>query len=101
MDESNRVKVVEFKGWWNPKRKTVVQQTCKYLTDFEGDNYIFMINHGTKNIEAAYKLIVEAAATGYKKNTWKVHKISSFVYFTSIHKHRAKDKTIYHFIFNT
>jgi hypothetical protein len=98
--DDDELKVVEFKGWWNHKKKTVVQQTCNYLTDFEGDGYIFMINHTKTNIEEAYKLIVRDRATGYKQNSWKPHKVAAFVYFTSIHKHRAKEKLIYHFIYN-
>ena len=92
--------VIEFKGWWNPKRNMVVQQACKYLTDFEGDAYIFLINDKKTNIERDYKKIVEDRATGYLKGTWASHKVSSFVYFTTKHKSGAKEKTIFHFIYN-
>lgn len=94
------LKIIEFKGWWNPKRKTVIQQTCKYLTDFEGDAYIFMINHKKVSIESMYKLIVEDRASGYITSTWASHKVSSFSYFTSEHQLGAKKKMIYHFIYN-
>jgi hypothetical protein len=94
------LKIIEFKGWWNPKRKTIVQQTCNYLTDFEGDAYIFMINHTKNNIERQYREIVEDQTTGYIKNTWTSHKVSSFVYFKSEHQHGAKKKILYHFIYN-
>lgn len=48
-------KVIEFKGWWNYDKKEIAFQVSKYLTDFEHEGYILMINDQVKDISAQYK----------------------------------------------
>jgi hypothetical protein len=96
-------KVMEFKGWWNTDKKGSVQQVINYLTDFEGEGYIFMINHlDKKDISKSYRKLIEDPKTGYHSNSWEEHPIenSTISYFLSKHRLGIKTKTIYHLIFN-
>lgn len=87
-------KIIEFKGWWNPHKKQIIQQLYKYLTQFEGEGYIVMINDSKKPILNQYKKIVTGQETGYCKNTWKLlnHKPGDFQYYKSEHQLAQKRK---------
>ena len=96
-------KIIEFKGWWNQDKKKSPQQICNYLTDFEKEGYIFMINHlEKKEIAADYKELITQPSMNYIVDSWKEHKFENtdMVYYESKHKFAVKTKTIYHFIFN-
>jgi hypothetical protein len=96
-------KIIEFKGWWNHKKEDVASQICGYLTDFEKDGYIFMINDlKQKDITKEYKEIILSEKSNYIQESWIVHnyKNTDFKYFESKHKFSTKEKIIYHFIFN-
>lgn len=101
--KENGDKIIEFKGWWNQTKTKTVEQVCSYLTDFETDGYIVMINHNkNKDISEEYKQIILNDNSGFAQNSWEQHKIKNtdLYYFKSTHKYRIKEKIIYHFIFN-
>ena len=94
-------KVIEFKGWWNDKRKEVIQQTCKYLTEFEEEAFTFIINHSGNSIIEEYKSIVENADTGIVGELTEVvsEPNKNYKYYRSTHNYNGSSKVIYHFIF--
>ena len=96
-------KIVEFKGWWNQDKKSSPEQICSYLTDFENNGYIFMINHlKSKDISGDYKSLVTQSNQNFIAGSWKEHKFENtdMIYYESKHKFGVKEKVIYHFIFN-
>ena len=96
-------RVIEFKGWWNQDKSGTPEQLINYLTDFESEGFIVMINHlEKKNIVSDYKKLVEAPITKFEPGSWAVHTFpnSNFSYFESRHKFGIEIKTIYHFILN-
>lgn len=96
-------KIIEFKGWWNQDKKSSPEQICSYLTDFEKEGYIFMINHlEKKTIDIDYKSFITNSAMSYVPDSWKDHRYEStdMVYYESRHLFSAKEKVVYHFIFN-
>lgn len=96
-------KIIEFKGWWNQDKKQSAEQLCSYLTDFEKEGYIFMINHlKKKDITEDYKFLIQKPSMNYMKDSWKEHKFENtdMVYYESKHRFAVKEKTVYHFIFN-
>jgi hypothetical protein len=95
-------KIIEFKGWWNPKKHQLIFQLFNYLTQFDGEGYIFIINHSNKEIHDDYKKIIGKEETGYLKNSWKTlrYKRSSFYYHVSQHKLETQSVKVFHLIFN-
>lgn len=96
-------KIIEFKGWWNRDRKTVVKQVANYLTDAEGEGFIFMINHlKEKDISEEYRILVTSEANNYVSGSWKVNNVpnNNIPYFESKHYSGTTVKVIYHLIFN-
>jgi hypothetical protein len=96
-------KIIEFKGWWNQDKRSSPEQICSYLTDFEKDGYIFMINHlEKKDISPDYKGLITQPSMKYVAASWKEHKYENtdMVYYESKHQFAVKEKTLYHFIFN-
>lgn len=92
-------KILEFKGWWNADRKNIINQLNRYLTDFEDDGYIFMINHTNRNIVLELENLICKPETHYVEGTWKEIKFknTAFTYFIS--KHRSNSlRTVYHFV---
>lgn len=94
-------KIIEFKGWWNSDKKNVVHQLRGYLTDFEQEGYVFMINHKRTNIEQEYKEIIMAPEMNYIIGSWSevIIEPSGYTYFKSEHSFIRK-KIVYHFIFS-
>lgn len=95
-------KIIEFKGWWwESNRKTVIQQTLNYLTEFEGEGYIFIINHKKENIVEQYKVIITEQETEYKADSWEEFPFgtSAFLYYRTVHLKNGKPKEIYHLIY--
>jgi hypothetical protein len=94
-------KVIEFKGWWNDKRKQVIQQTCKYLTEFEEEAFIFIINSAGNSIVEEYKNIVESVDTGITEEFIEIisELNKNYKYYRSVHNYNGSRKIIYHFIF--
>ncbi|MFD1769590.1 hypothetical protein [Sphingobacterium suaedae] len=95
--------VIEFKGWWNRDKNNTARQLCGYLTEFDADGFIIMINNlKSKDIGSAYKQLVIAPEMQYLADSWKEHQVAntSFSYFESQHLNSIKPKKIYHFIFN-
>lgn len=96
------VKIIEFKGWWNKDKGSITDQLCKYLTDFENEAYIVMINDlKSKNIEDNYKNIIETNVN-YVANSWEkvVLEHTSVPFYKSKVLSNSYVKTIYHFILN-
>ncbi|GGH71304.1 hypothetical protein HNQ91_003199 [Filimonas zeae] len=93
--------VVEFKGWWNSDKKNIIQQTTKYLTDFEGEAYIFIINHTRRDITERYRKLITDQGNGYIVGSWQecVFQETPYCYYKSIHKNGFKEKIFYHLIF--
>jgi hypothetical protein len=94
-------KIIEFKGWWNSDKKEIIQQICKYLTEFEQDGYVFIVNHTKTNIKGSYERLVTTSELGYITGSWREiqHENSSYTYYASEHNTLQGKKTIYHFIF--
>jgi hypothetical protein len=94
-------KIIEFKGWWNNQKHKAVEQLCNYLTEFEGDCYIFMINHTKQNIVEAYKSIITHPETGYIPGSWQLIPFlqTGFSYYSTEHTTHGKTKRLYYFIF--
>lgn len=96
-------KVLEFKGWWNQGKGRTSEQIISYLTDFEGEGFIVIINHLVqKDIKKPYRSLVEDPKTGFQDGTWKEYAVKNapISYFSSTHKIGIQEKTIFHFIFN-
>lgn len=96
-------KIIEFKGWWNEDKREVAKQIVGYLTDFENDGYVFMINHlKAKNIISNYKDLIVTDEMKYIPDSWSEKKApnTDFSYYASEHQFGANRKTLYHFIFN-
>lgn len=96
-------KVIEFKGWWNFDKKDVAKQTVGYLTDFEGEGYIFMINHlPVTDIAGKYRDLLEKPEMAYEAGSWTAWPVdnSAYTYYSSRHRFGGQTKLLYHFIFN-
>lgn len=93
-------KIVEFKGWWNAKKMKIIQQLYGYLTVFEGDGYILMVNSNKSGIIDKYKKMIANRMTGYVKDSWHSvkHENTAFLYFISKHKLGTHVKEVHHFI---
>ncbi|MBC6491717.1 hypothetical protein ACFSQD_11660 [Flavihumibacter stibioxidans] len=96
-------KIIEFKGWWNQDKKSSPEQICSYLTDFEKEGYVFMINHlEKKEIVSDYEQLVTDPAMNYVPGSWKEHRFENtdLRYYESKHQFSIKEKTVCHFVFN-
>ncbi len=96
-------KIIEFKGWWNNDKKYVTRQIIAYLTDFEKDGYVIMINHNKKkNITSDYISNIKNHEMGYIENSLeeKKYQNTGFDYFTTKHSDNIRVKTLNHFILN-
>lgn len=94
-------KVIEFKGWWNDKKKEVIQQTCRYLTEFEDDAVIFIVNNTGKDIVPDYKAIVTDDNLNLIQpfEEIKPDPNKNYKYYKTMYNYNGSDKTIYHVIF--
>lgn len=102
-DKRIGIKIIEFKGWWNYDKKNLIAQIVEYLTDFEKEGYIFMINHNKrKKIVDNYKKEIITDKMNYVRDSWKTNKYnnSNFEYYLSKHNIKTREKLLYHFIFN-
>ncbi len=99
--KGGRARVIEFKGWWNRDSKNVIDQIIQYLTDFEGDGYIFLVNHLKRDIVQSYSSMVKNEESGYQPGSWSTKRYldTDFRYYVSKHKKHNRMKTIYHFIY--
>lgn len=93
-------KILEFKGWWHKRKKLVIQQLSNYLTLFDQEGYICIINQTNKSIEDPYQKMVTEHINGYIKGSWKKirFKSSPFYYYTSNHRLDIQTKSLFHFI---
>ena len=100
-DAKVNTKIIEFKGWWNNDKKQVVSQISNYLTDFESDGFIIIINDKKKNVENEYFKIIKSDPIKYVQNTYQVlNTESDYKYFISHHNDNIRTKRLYHFIIN-
>ena len=95
-------KIIEFKGWWNSDKDEVVNQLIGYLTDFENDGYVFIINHTKNNITEKYKEKVISSEMKFIDASWEEvrFKDTGYLYYKSKHNFWDQVKTLYHFIFS-
>jgi hypothetical protein len=96
-------KIIEFKGWWNNDKKQVCKQINSYLTDFEKDGYIIMINHNkNKNITSEYLALIKAKEMGYLEKSLeeRQYKNTGFDYYLTKHFDNIRTRTLHHFIIN-
>lgn len=101
-DLSIGTKIIEFKGWWNPDKKQVVSQILSYLTDFETDGYIVIINNNQKKIDDDYFDLIKSESVKYVENSFEEIDVpgTGYKYFISNHSDRIRTKRLYHFILN-
>ncbi|MEO8414597.1 MAG: hypothetical protein ABI472_13100 [Ginsengibacter sp.] len=94
-------KIIEFKEWWNSDRKSIIIQLCNYLTEFESEGFIFMINDKQFDIIKKYREIIESLEMRFMVGSWQEISVepSGYSYFISKHDFSRKGKIIYHFIF--
>lgn len=95
--------IIEFKGWWNTDKKYVTKQIMSYLTDFEINGYIIMINHcKKKNIAENYISLIKTKELGYIDNSFeeKNYRDTGFKYYITKHYDEIRTKTLNHFIIN-
>lgn len=96
-------KIIEFKGWWNPDKKEIIDQLTNYMTEFDKTGYILMINNLSKgkrgSITEKYKTLISRSELNFK--TWEEipYKNTDYKYYKSIHTYFGREKEIYHFIF--
>ena len=93
-------KKIEFKIWYNPDKEEIVNQIYSYLTDFNDEGYIFMINDTKSPIIDEYKKIVTQNPQNKWDEKWETQVYNGLPYYTSRHNIGANPKTIHHFIFN-
>jgi hypothetical protein len=102
-DANVGTKIIEFKGWWNTDKKIVANQIMGYLTDFEEDGYIIIINHNKKkNITEKYLSLIKTKEMGYSYNTLEVKKYQNtgFSFYITKHFDGIRTKVLNHFILN-
>lgn len=93
-------KTFEFKVWGSNDYKEVVNQIYKYLTDFENEGFIFMVNKNKSSIEKEYIKNLKKKEMGYITGSLEKTALEGFEYLISKHKIHVKTKLIYHFIYN-
>jgi len=96
-------KIIEFKGWWNWDKVDTPQQICTYLTDFEKEGYVVIINHLKRTeIDEKYKNIVTGPNMNYVVDSWTPYRYqqTEVHFYQSRHQFDGKKKIIYHFILN-
>lgn len=97
----NGQKIIEFKIWGRNDYKEVVQQvTERYLTEFDSDGYIIMINGNKNLITDKYIEYITNEKAGYIDNSLNKHTISNFDYYETRQKTAFSEYKIYHFIYN-
>jgi hypothetical protein len=94
-------KIIEFKGWWNSDKKSIVKQLNNYLTMFEDDGYIFLIDSTKSGIIKKYKQIIMSPECNCEDGSWEsiTYHPTSYRFFKSIHSINGSKRTIFHFIF--
>jgi hypothetical protein len=94
--------IIEFKGWWNNDKKQVISQISSYLTDFESEGFIIIINNKHSDINDEYFKLIKSETTHYLENSYEevLYKNTEYRYFKSRHKDGIRTKTLYHFILN-
>ncbi len=97
----NGQKIIEFKIWGRNDYKEVVQQvTERYLTEFDSDGYIIMVNGNKKSIKDKYIEYITNENAGYIDNSLNNYTISNFEYYETRHRTAFSEYRIYHFIYN-
>jgi hypothetical protein len=95
-------RIIEFKGWWNSKKYDIVSQVVGYLTEFEDEGYIFLIDDTKTGILKKYKNIITSSETSYQNDSWETENYfpNSYKFYKSMHKINGDTKTLFHFIFS-
>lgn len=97
----NGQKIIEFKIWGRNDYKEVVQQvTERYLTEFDSDGYIIMVNGNKNSITDKYIEYITDEKTGYISDSLNKYTINNFDYYETRHKTAFSEYRIFHFIYN-
>lgn len=97
----NGQKIIEFKIWGRNDYKEVVQQvTERYLTEFDSDGYIIMVNGNKNTITDKYIEYITDEKTGYIDDSLNKYTINNFDYYETRHKTAFSEYRIFHFIYN-
>lgn len=97
----NGQRIIEFKIWGRNDYKEVVQQiTERYLTEFDSDGYIIMVNGNKNSITDKYIEYITDEKAGYIDNSLNKYTISNFDYYETRHKTAFSEYKIFHFIYN-
>lgn len=94
------IKTFEFKIWGSNDYKEVVSQIYKYMTDFENEGFIFMVNKNQECILDKYKDNLISDSMGYIQDSLEEINFNGYLCYMSKHKILTKTKSIYHFIYN-
>lgn len=91
---------IEFKGWWDPRKKGLIQQLFGYLTTFDGIGYIVIINTTGKNISSEYQAMISEQVKTPDTIEWhdEAFDPTSYKYYRSTIKIKGFDKDVFHFI---
>jgi hypothetical protein len=93
--------IVEFKIWKRNNYKKIVNQLIGYLSDFESEGYIVILNKQQKLIEKEYIQTISDEQTFIIGEVTKLKlKDTNYEYYRSTHKIDLKPKTVTHFIYN-
>lgn len=76
------------------------QVTERYLTKFDSDGYIIMVNENKKSIKDKYIEYITNENAGYIDNSLNYYTISNFEYYETRHRTAFSEYRIYHFIYN-
>ncbi len=95
-------KIIEFKGWWNSKKVNIVSQINNYITEFENEGFIFIIDDTKRGMLSKYKEIIAREGSGYISDSWEITTYfpTTYKFYSSKHKLKGETKTLYHFIFS-
>lgn len=101
-DSGFGTRIIEFKGWWNSDKKVIVDQIISYLTDFETNGYIIIINDKQKKIDNNYFELIKSESVKYIENSFQeiLLQNSDYKYFISNHSDNIRTKKLFHFIYN-
>lgn len=96
-------RIIEFKGWWNRDKKNIIDQLTNYMTEFDKNGYVFMINNLSKgkrgSIVEKYMGIISNPELNFIKWEEIPHNNTDYKYYKSFHRYYGKDKIIYHLIY--
>ncbi len=76
------------------------QVTERYLTKFDSDGYIIMVNENKKSIKDKYIEYITKENAGYIDISLNNYTINNFEYYETRHRTAFSEYRIHHFIYN-